>query len=45
LAAVGADPEALAWESARSGGLAADARVDSSAAQLFPRIESAPDPA
>jgi methionyl-tRNA synthetase len=42
LAAVGADPEELAWESARSGGLSADARVDSAAAQLFPRIDSPP---
>jgi methionyl-tRNA synthetase len=42
LAAVGADPDDLAWESARSGRLPAGARVDSSAAQLFPRIESPP---
>jgi methionyl-tRNA synthetase len=42
LAAVGADPDDLAWESAASGGLPAEARVDSSAAQLFPRIESPP---
>ena len=42
LAAVGADPADVAWESARSGGLAPDARVDSAAAQLFPRIESPP---
>ena len=42
LAAVGADPDDLAWESAQSGGLAPGARVDSMAAQLFPRIESPP---
>ena len=42
LAAVGADPDELAWSSARSGVLAADARVDSTAAQLFPRVESPP---
>ena len=42
LAAVGADRGDLAWESAQSGGLPAGARVDSAAAQLFPRIESPP---
>jgi methionyl-tRNA synthetase len=42
LAAVGADPADLAWESARSGALAGTARVDSAAAQLFPRVESPP---
>jgi methionyl-tRNA synthetase len=42
LAAVGADPEDVAWASARSGGLPPAARVDSAAAQLFPRIESPP---
>ena len=42
LAAVGADPSDVAWASARSGGLPPAARVDSAAAQLFPRIESPP---
>jgi methionyl-tRNA synthetase len=42
LAAVGADPGDLAWSSARSGGLPSVARVDSAAAQLFPRVESPP---
>jgi len=42
LAAVGADPADIAWSSARSGGLPSAARVDSAAAQLFPRIESPP---
>jgi methionyl-tRNA synthetase len=42
LSAVGADPGELAWSSARSGVLAPDARVDSAAAQLFPRVESPP---
>jgi methionyl-tRNA synthetase len=42
LAAVGADPAELAWETAVSGRLAAAARVDSTAAQLFPRVESPP---
>jgi hypothetical protein len=42
LAAVGADPGELAWSSARSGVLAPAARVDSAAAQLFPRVESPP---
>jgi methionyl-tRNA synthetase len=42
LAAVGADPADVAWESSRSGALAPDAHVDSAAAQLFPRIESPP---
>jgi methionyl-tRNA synthetase len=45
LAAVGAAPGDLAWASARSGGLPGGARVDSAAAQLFPRIESPPDAA
>jgi methionyl-tRNA synthetase len=42
LAAVGADPGDLAWSSARSGGLPSVVRVDSAAAQLFPRVESPP---
>ena len=42
LAAVGADPADIAWSSARSGGLPAATRVDSAAAQLFPRVESPP---
>ena len=42
LAAVGADPADIAWSSARSGGLPPATRVDSAAAQLFPRVESPP---
>ncbi len=42
LAAVGADPSDIAWSSVGSGGLPSAARVDSAAAQLFPRIESPP---
>ena len=42
LAAVGADPADIAWSSARSGGLPSATRVDSAAAQLFPRVESPP---
>jgi methionyl-tRNA synthetase len=42
LAAVGADPDDVRWESAASGLLAPGSQVDTDAAQLFPRIETPP---